>query len=242
MQKTGDLITVAYEEVDWIDQPLASRVENVNPFNMVEFIGTIELKPFSDTWVRTIEVDGGLVRVTGGRRRRISAVGALVGGVIANFNPIGFILGGIFGGLFGRRRRPRVTTRTERVLTSRVPDPHIRSRNVAFSANGLRPVARFYPFFDSVSGIDIIPKLLEISMTNGIFSKGETVEAYDENGEQVAIFRIAQPDHKLGDINSPDETFNANPYDTTLSLGSVYSAASTVLNIDVLSLSDEAQG
>ena len=241
VQKTGDLITVAYEEVDWIDQPLASRVENVNPFNMVEFIGTIELKPFSDTWVRTIEVDGGLVRVTGGRRRRISAVGALVGGVIANFNPIGFILGGIFGGLFGRRRR-RVTTRTERVLTSRVPDPHIRSRNVAFSANGLRPVARFYPFFDSVSGIDIIPKLLEISMTNGIFSKGETVEAYDENGEQVAIFRIAQPDHKLGDINSPDETFNANPYDTTLSLGSVYSAASTVLNIDVLSLSDEAQG
>ena len=44
VQKTGDMITVAYEEVDWITQPLASRVENVNPFNMVEFIGNIELK------------------------------------------------------------------------------------------------------------------------------------------------------------------------------------------------------
>ena len=60
--KTGDLITVAYEEVDWINQPLASRVENVNPFNMVEFIGRIELKPFSDSWVRNIEVDGGVRR------------------------------------------------------------------------------------------------------------------------------------------------------------------------------------
>ena len=68
-------------------------------------------------------------------------------------------------------------------------------------------------------------------MTNGIFTKGETVEAYDQNSNLVAIFRIAQPDHKLGDINSPDETFNANPYDTSLSLGSAYSASTTVLTL-----------
>ena len=172
--KTGDLITVAYEEVDWINQPLASRVENVNPFNMVEFIGRIELKPFADSWVRNVEVDGGVRRLTRGRRNRR------------------FI---------------------ERVLTNQAPDTHIRSRYVSFTANGLRPVSRFYPFFDSVSGIDIVPKLLEISMVNGIFQKGETVEAYDTStGNRVAIFRIAQPDHKLGDINSPEETFNANPY------------------------------
>ena len=244
VQKTGDLITVAYEEVDWINQPLASRVENVNPFNMVEFVGSIELKPFSDSWVRTIEVDGGIVRATGGTRRQISAVGALAGAAVMPWMfGLGALFGAVFGGfLFGRRRRRRVTTRTERVLTSQEPDPHIRSRNVAFTANGLRPVARFYPFFDSISGIDIVPKLLEISMVNGIFQKGETVEAYDSTGEQVAIFRIAQPDHKLGDINSPEETFNANPYNTSVSLGSVYSASTSVLNIDILSLADEVQG
>ena len=253
VQKTGDLITVAYEEVDWINQPLASRVENVNPFNMVEFIGSIELKPFSDSWVRTIEVDGGIVRVTRGRRTQLSALGALAGAggaavggatpllaALPIFGLAGAIGGAILGGLFGRRRR--VTTRTERVLTSQEPDTHIRSRNVAFAANGLRPVARFYPFFDSVSGIDIVPKLLEISMTNGIFTKGETVEAYDQDSNLVAIFRIAQPDHKLGDINSPSETFNSNPYNTSLNLGSAYSASTTVLNIDVLSMADEAQG
>ena len=244
VQKTGDLITVAYEEIDWINQPLASRVENVNPFNMVEFIGNIELKPFSDNWVRTIEVDGGVVRVTRGRTTRLSAFGAFAGGVLGGIlasNPVGAIFGAIFGGLFGGTRTTVTTTR-ERVLTRQEPDTHIRSRNVAFAANGLRPVARFYPFFDSVSGIDIVPKLLEISMVNGIFTKGETVEAYDENSNLVAIFRIAQPDHKLGDINSPDETFNANPYNTSLGLGNAYSASTTVLNIDVLSMADEAQG
>ena len=202
VKKTGDLITLNYQEVDWITQPLASRVENVNPFNMVEFIGNIELKPFADSWVRDVFVDGGVRRTRGWRNRRW------------------------------------IETR----LTNQRPDTHIRSRNVAFNASGLRPVARFYPFFDSVSGIDIIPKLLEISMVNGIFQKGETVEAYDSTGARVAIFRIAQPDHKSGNINSPDETFNANPFDTSLSLGSVYSASTSVLNIDVLSLADEAQG
>ena len=144
----------------------------MNPFNMVSFNGTIDLKPFTDSWVRNIQVDGGVVRRTGG-----------------------------FNGSF-----------IDTIKSSSVPDTHIRSRNVAFTANSLRPVARFYPFFDSSSGIDLVPKLLEISMTNGIFTKGETVEAVDPSGNRVAIFRIAQPDHKLGDTNSPSETFNANPY------------------------------
>ena len=127
--------------------------------------------------------------------------------------------------------------------TNQAPDTSYKIQKRCFFENGLRPVARFYPFFDSVSGIDIVPKLLEISMVNGIFQKGETVEIFDTStGEQVAIFRIAQPDHKLGDINSPDETFNANPFNTSVSLGSVYSASTSVLNIDVLSMADEAQG
>ena len=59
---------------------------------------------------------------------------------------------------------------------------------------------------------------------------------------RLQYFRIAQPDHKLGDINSPEETFNANPYNTSVSLGSVYSASTSVLNIDILSIADEVQG
>ena len=64
-KKTGDLITLDYEEVSWLGNPLASRVENVNPFNLTGFIGTVKLDPTNDTWVRNIEVSGGSKTITG---------------------------------------------------------------------------------------------------------------------------------------------------------------------------------
>ncbi len=202
IKKSGDILTLDFEEVTFLEQPLASRVENVNPFNMIDFTGVIDLTPRNDTWVRNVQVDGGERVITGG-----------------------------FNGSF-----------VETIRTSSVPDTHIRSRNVVFHTQGLRPVARFYPFFDSTSGIDIVPKLIEITMVNGIFEKGETVDVFDSNNENVCTLRLAQSDHKRGDVLNPAETFNANPYNTAVSLGSAYSASSTVLNVDVNSLADEAQG
>ena len=57
-QKTGDLITLKYDEVTWLDQPQASNVVNVNPFDVTVFVGAIQLDPPSDNWVRTIYFDG----------------------------------------------------------------------------------------------------------------------------------------------------------------------------------------
>ena len=225
---------------------------------MIEFIGTIVLTPESDSWTRTIVTESTNVRTVVGRPLVLAA-----GTRIPRRNARPRRRGWFRRLLFGRRRaRPRgiraggLEIFQEDLVGNRVlansfietiqgpitPDTHIRSRNVAFNASNLRPLQRHYAFFDNTSGIDIVPKLLEISMVNGIFQKGETVEAYDSTGEQVAIFRIAQPDHKLGDINSPEETFNANPYNTSVALGSVYSASTSVLNIDILSLADEVQG
>ena len=56
-KKTGDLVTLDYEEVDWIEQPQATSVENVNPFNVVAFTGQVILDPPSDNWTRTIYVN-----------------------------------------------------------------------------------------------------------------------------------------------------------------------------------------
>ena len=201
VRKTGDLITLDYQEVNWLGNQLASRVENVNPFNLTGFNGTIALDPANDTWVRNINISGGKKTITGSVAR----------------------------------------TYVEKKQVSSKPDTHIRSRNVAFNVDGLRPVTRFYPFFDNTSGINLLPKLIEISMINGIFTKGENVEAL-KDGKRVAIFRITQPDHKKGDINSPSLTFNANPFDTSSSLGTSYSASSTVLNVDVNAVADEAKG
>ena len=106
----------------------------------------------------------------------------------------------------------------------------------------MRPYTRYYPFFDGTSGIDIIPKLVEIDMVNGIFQPGETVNVINSTGKTTAVLRLARPDHKRGSINNPKETFRTNPYNPTSNFGTRYSASSGVLNIDIVSLSDEAQG
>lgn len=49
-QITGDLITLPYTNQEFIKQPYASRTENVNPFAIFTFLGTVELNPSSDEW------------------------------------------------------------------------------------------------------------------------------------------------------------------------------------------------
>ena len=201
VRKTGDLITLDYDEVVMLEQPLASRVENVNPFNIVTFRGRMILSPSADTWTRNIILDDGTRTVLGDTEQ---------------------------------------TFTNDRIVSSE-PDTHIRSRNVAFDTSGMKPITRFYPFFDSTSGIDVIPKLIEVSMDSGSFDINETIEGYD-GADRVFAVRSCAPNHKTGSISSPVTVYTTNPYNTGLTLPSLYSASSTVLNIDVASLVEEAQG
>ena len=203
VQKTGDLITLAYSEVESdIGNPQASRVENVNPYEVVVRIGQVLLNPSQDNWTRDVEIDGGT----------FTRVGDNAGTVV------------------------------DRVQTGSVPIEFIRSRNVGFSAYSLTPGVRHYSFFEGRSGIDIIPKLIEIAMVSGTFSIGETITGSIGQGEQLVSFRTAQPNHKTGTYTAPTSVFPSNPYDTSLTLGTAYSESSTVLNVDIASLTEEAQG
>ena len=201
VRKTGDLITLDYDEVVMLEQPLASRVENVNPFNIVTFRGRMILSPSADTWTRNIILDDGTRTV--------------LGDVAETFT-------------------------NDRIVSSE-PDTHIRSRNVSFDTSGVKPITRFYPFFDSTSGIDVIPKLIEVSMDSGSFDINETIEGFD-GADRVFAVRSCAPNHKTGSISTPTTVYTTNPYNTGLTLPSLYSSSSTVLNIDVASLVEEAQG
>jgi len=206
VQKTGNLITLKYAQKGWIEQPLASKVENVNPFNMIDFKGSIKLSPSSDSWVRTITIDGGSRRY--------------------------------FGGTTGTYSE---SSWTEIVKISSEPEVYIRSRNVKFESLSLKPLTRYYPFFDGSTGIDIIPKLIEITMTSGIFTIGETVRGF-VGSENIFTAKVAQPNHKTGNLSSPTTTYSLNPYNKAVTLPSSYSASSTVLNVDINSLSEEVLG
>lgn len=138
-----------------------------------------------------------------------------------------------------------------------------RSRNVEFDVRGLRPVTRFYPFFE---GIDIsnyvVPKLLEIEMISGKFEIGETVVSGPFDTESQITFRLCKPNHKTGPFDGSDfedniqqveidnngniaptglspafdpGVYTLNPY-TQQTIEDDYSESSTFLNVDTLAL------
>ena len=245
VRKTGDLITLDYSETDWIENAFASKVENINPFEVVAFDGTIALDPVSDNWTRTVVVDGG---------KRTVVDGNTLADPSAEFqrildNQLSEVISVV-------QTDNEITTTTlefdseyiETILTGTVPETHIRSRNVGFKAHALKPGIQYYPFFDGRSGIDIIPKLIEISMTSGTFSVAEDVKGYigGDSTNPVITFRTANADHREGTYNDSTSTgytpYIANPYDLGSSLSSVYTSSSTVLNVDIGSLTEEAIG
>ena len=270
IQQTGDLITLPYTDVVLVDQPYASALENVNPFNVFTFIGDIKLTPASDDWVDT---------------KSLSAIqGPVVEGnymtSLREFNADQNGLSPIQWGSWqttwsgrvtqqrqvttgkGKRRRTRTETftrvRTDQTRTGVrhkitpiieqqslgnkvVSVEHIqnmRSRNIEFKGEKLKPKTRFYPFFD---GVDVkafvTPKLLEVTKnpnddadTNSTpFQVGETVKGLTSG----CSLRILEP----------NDNYTTNPY-TNVNISSVsdYTANLGWINLDTGALAAQALG
>lgn len=126
------------------------------------------------------------------------------------------------------------------LISSSKSNSKIRSRNIEFTASNLCPNTQYYSSLDSRNDIDIIPKLLQISMITGVFQSGEIVEGY-VGSEKLACFRLSNTNHKFGRYNLPNEIYSENPYSPSNILNS-YSQSSSVLNIDTYSLSDDSDG
>tara|TARA_R100000655_G_scaffold18831_1_gene39547 strand:- start:3913 stop:11277 length:7365 start_codon:yes stop_codon:yes gene_type:complete len=243
VRKTGNAVTLNYEEVEWLEQSYATRVENVNPFHVVSYRGSITLSPSSDSWVRTIRLDESVSEASETRE-------------VDNVPPLNRRRW-FFRVLFGRRRDNRPTrtittteiqTRSSDVIVNSGDDEFMRSRNTQFSAADLKPQTRYYQFFDGNSDVSFIPKLLEIASDNtlvnsgsvGTFKVGETVIGYIDDQEAIS-FRVAASNHKEGPFNAPTRVFDNDPY-TQEVLQSEYTSSSPILNVDTLALSNEAQG
>jgi hypothetical protein len=132
-------------------------------------------------------------------------------------------------------------TTIRNVLISSSDESFMRSRNTQFSASNVKPSTQFYQFLDGNSGVDFIPKLIEIRNVTKAFVVGETVVGSSGNNNLIT-FRVATPNHKYGRFNSPSTRYTINPYSRGESIPSAYSQSSTILNIDTASLSEEAQG
>ena len=51
--KNGDLLTLPYDGNSYIEQPYASTTVNLNPFEIIPFVGRMELNPPIDEWMDT---------------------------------------------------------------------------------------------------------------------------------------------------------------------------------------------
>ena len=264
-KKTGDLITLDYNEVDWIDQPHATEVENVNPFNVIVFAGVVFLDPPSDNWSRTIYIDNTRIESTGNtwvEQSNIVSQTTTTDTDVEHFDETnGFNETGYFGTVSTITSTTRTETAFTNVLTGTAKeydyledvkitskaDPYMRSRNVQFYANGLKPLTKHYHYLDNGKP-DIVPKLIEISMSAGSFIIYEDAKIL-LNGEQIGLVRIQKPNHKFGDNDRPEiaaglgspsvtvEEYTIDPYDRDRpSPSSTYSATSQLLNVDVTAL------
>lgn len=250
VQKTGNAITLKYTSTKWIEQPLATQVENINPFHVISYTGSIKLSPNRDNWVRTIELPNKNISITNFvliERDRVE--------LASEFNRIGGGGGGFASELqitqsVAESTSQSLSSSSVRRLVDASAEEYMRSRNTEFVVSNLKPYTRYYQFLDSNGSVDFIPKLVEIATNSNLqnygssssFVIGEKVLGYDNSNNQIISFRVATPNHKFGPYNNPTTRFNTNPYDKTESISEGYSASSKILNVDTYSISEEAQG
>ena len=53
VKRIGDVVCLNYDDTVYLENKFATRIVNVNPFAVVNWIGQVELNPATDTWIET---------------------------------------------------------------------------------------------------------------------------------------------------------------------------------------------
>ena len=315
-KQPNGVVTLAYDEVEYYNQPFATRTESVTPFLVSFWNGTVTMAPASDTWTDTVRIEANITQVegdftqvleeavrtqgvdpqtglaptiwnawettwtgqevttitrdrtttttSGGRwgRRGFGGNGGLTGGnwiEDVNTTTIRDTLQEVIDTGIDTRTGTR-TVVTEQFDMESVGDrivsrdliTFMRSRNVTFTGQKMKPNTRIYAFFD---GVDVskycVPKLIEVGMVSGSFQVGETVigemdrnsVVLDDDALNANIrFRVATSNHKDGPYNAPTKTYKSSPYGASDQIPAKYSSTSTTLNVDLFSLANQPEG
>jgi len=225
-KKTGSLITLNYTDEVYVDQPFASKAENVNPFNVFSWVGRIDLTPSSDNWVSTTRQADNIIRVEGNFEKTARELGAGATGVTPTQWGAWRTLSSSTTGGAGRGRRQITTTTTQQrtgtftVLTeefsntslgdtvlSTTTSLYMRERTIGITATRMKPNYRLYLFLNNTN------------MTN--YTIASLIEIYKggENGTNAREFlvgekvKFANTNITATVISPSDSGFANNPYD-----------------------------
>ena len=228
-QKTGDVITLPYTEVVSVQQPYASRVENLNPVLTFTWTGVCQLNPSGDEWFEVNRLPALIINKEGNFDQLVAQVGNAMGTVwnswqtqwsgtsttrqqisSSTFNTSNANWWSTTVNTFRDTTTRVTTTTTQRQrrtglntqvvaqidyesdgdrLRSTALIPFMRSINVTFTAQGLKPVTRLYPFFDKVNVSSFVTPNANGYSTASL--GGEIIA--DGNGEVSGVFTIPDP-------------------------------------------------
>jgi hypothetical protein len=252
-QLTGDVITLPYSETSVIDQPFATKSENLQPYMIFNWIGDIDLDPPLDEWKETSRAPDIVVNLNGTFDNLRRAMG------LSNENISDIPLGTEWNEWQDQwSGNPRsnttqngrtITTTTNRdvvqtrggIRTDVMPVsviqslgdrvvgvnfvPFIRSRTISFTAQGMRPNTRVFPFFDEQS--------ITAYVTPSGGSLGGNLNT-DANGAISGTFAIPDPNvdanprwrtgTRVFRLTSSSTNANLNSSDSATSAEADYSA------------------
>lgn len=136
---------------------------------------------------------------------------------------------------------------TESVFNYTEPITYVRSKNITFSANNLKPLTRHYVYFEGTRVEKFITsKIIKILPISGTFQVGELVESDPLFTSAKFSCRLCTPNHLYGPYNNPTKVFTDDiirlPFISGFGLNSTtYTFSSTILNIDILGLSNDSE-
>ena len=211
-QKTGDLITLPYTETTLIEQPYATKTENLNPFLIFDWVGNVELDPPLDEWKETRVAPELVVNLNGTFDNLARDLG--LDNTSTTEIPVGTEWNEWQDQWSGNPRTNTtvtgnsvVTTTSNDVVQTRsgirtvlVPQtvrqslgsrvisvafvPFIRQRTISFTAQGMRPNTQVFPFFDNIA--------ISVYVTPSGGSLGGNLVT-DANGAVSGTFAIPDP-------------------------------------------------
>lgn len=205
--QSGPFITSNAASVIFIDQQKASRILNVNPFNVINYLGKITLDPQTDIWQDTQSRPEVLVNMTGDadawefltQNAIATEWGAWenrwTGTTVQGGGWIGTSSLGLLP-VFGNRT---VTTSTQQARTgtttaivpatitqsigNRVVDvsviPYMRSIGTVFVGSDFKPNWPLYPFFDNVSVINNVARANKFTVSTNNLGYRTTTSNYE---------------------------------------------------------------
>lgn len=178
--QNGSIISVATSNNSTvlIDQQKASRSLNINPFNVINYLGFVDLDPKSDIWVDTTRSADVLVNITGDNDAWALIAEAAYRVDWGNWQQRWAGVSTTSQVEWGQEGRPfwQTTTTTSLVggtetrtgitstvvpttITQRIGDrvidvsiiPYMREETILFKASNMKPDTVVYPFFDNTS-------------------------------------------------------------------------------------------